>query len=427
MLENIYKYKFLIIRPIYWALSLIFVFWYFYNASDTSISPRDFGIGIATFALPLLLDRLTAALENHVDKTHRDEQFSRLEEISRASSGYETRSVDEAVEYIKTRLDTAIQIKNTFISFRDSSPNTEARNRRIISLYETFFKSGGTHWHDIVSIEEMFGSRYSLMDSISVNSGSFEVSLIRHNIPVVNFCIISHRNARKDEVLFGWLYRDDKDAQNIYLSNDENIVRTFKRYFEMLHQFNVANTTVELNAERISTSKSSIDFVDKAGRWLTVGTLNGQTVSCGLIDISFDARCVSIKGAVRWSDNDKRVGTQRKWRVEPANHSAPDTAYTKDRIYLNFERLPGRYGGGTNGICVYSFKKVSGIETMSGDIHETGHSEVIRIIGRKLDTDPSPSGEITQDTIKSYRAEYERLARNSGPELEWEKFGWEKG
>ena len=205
-------------------------------------------LNVSVVAITLFLAFLADSIQTTLNTKNTHDLISRshdqiLETIEGYSSITAFGSQTAFEQHLHSRISSAIEVKNTFISFRTASGNPNALDPSAIASYKKFFEapsSGITRtWVDIVSFNEVYGPRYeTLKKEMHPEKHTRHVlRVIRHNIPTLNFTIIYYDSfSQRSEVVFGWMHSDISTHHKLFRSTDPNIIEMFEMLFTHISQ-----------------------------------------------------------------------------------------------------------------------------------------------------------------------------------------------
>lgn len=353
---------------------------------DREIDPTlDLVIVIATLLFSLIADQILTAEFGRRSRAGVSESHDLIMSAIEGSSQVQTFSNQSAFEnHILNRVSSAIEVRNTFVSYKTANGNPNAKDPANLECYRRFFHSekritGPRRWVDIVSYNEFFGPRYEdLKDILKGNTSSVRhvVRVIRHNIPMLNFTIFYFDSFSDErEVVFGWLHSDVVQNRRLFRSNDPAIIDMFEDFFNLISQYRLQED-VELKYNEPNIRLDS-QLSDRQGWWYCVGLLDGQKiVSESIFQISFLEHGAQLDGEVRWLDE---YGRQQKGS-EIISHKSDKVSYTSSKMFLEYKEPD--YG--RRGICVYNFGTSRQGATLLGYLQDANSDVRVQLHGIRI-------------------------------------------
>lgn len=155
-------------------------------------------------------------------------------------------------------------VRNTFILFNLSEKDvllkgySENDLAYIKQKVRSFVDDGG-QWDDIVSSDVVNLPKLAWHSLIHNNVPRYSLRRVKSRYPVINFLLIYHPDGRS-EVVFGWGHHLQDPTGNVFLSDDQPVVKMFEHYWDILYSDSVAP----------DQGKLPIDPSDIEGTWFRV-------------------------------------------------------------------------------------------------------------------------------------------------------------
>lgn len=303
-----------------------------------------------------------------------------------------TQSVSEKILAWTKDSPGQIEIKNTFVLLMNYKHRNSSEFRQIIAGYESVLSQDGSSWFDLISINELFSSRYEKIfesDALSAPPsprGIHRVAVIRHNVPLINFIILNDKKNERRALYFGWVYGPTDDSSDVFYTEDEKIIGLFDRHFDVLRMYKVVDhKVIEVDYSKQGRARlHGSDIVDRQGGWLTVSFGSGpdgnESESLGLVRIEFDEGHIIVDGhTINSKGIFKRINTS-------------DVQHTTRRIHFEYETKDG--GRTRNGFCTYRFRKFDEDDGLEGFFTNDRDNRKINLVGIKLAKGPFGRGSL---------------------------------
>lgn len=197
-----------------------------------------------TLLLTFIADSIASSISGWVSRNSMAESHDQIMAAIEGRSDVMAFGSQAAFErHIESRISLAIEVRNTFVSFRTASGNPNASEEAALKCYKAFFEAEAASttrtWIDIVSYNEVFGPRFSELNRREVMtpklSARHVLRVIRHNIPTLNFTLIYYDLfSQRSEVVFGWMHSDVTTHHKLFRSVDPNIIQMFERLFDLM-------------------------------------------------------------------------------------------------------------------------------------------------------------------------------------------------
>lgn len=224
--------------PILAFISFIFLSYYSLYPIGSSES-IVFSLGVSIFVLVIShMCFMWLQYNNHVKQTEKIEYI-----IKNSIHITPVGSVTEAFEYIDSRLDSLIEVRNT--SFTTPSSKDNANDK----LYKTdtfdkihknipTYASRGLLWKDIGDNKDAINKMEErLYTSNSYNKNhKYSFKKLKNKIPKMNFIIIKYKN-NDEEILFNWDLRSKNGDPTVYVSRDKEVINMFSIHYYDLWEF----------------------------------------------------------------------------------------------------------------------------------------------------------------------------------------------
>jgi len=154
---------------------------------------------------------------------------------------------------VLSSLHNAISVKNTFVIYGISD------TQQLLQIYPIeqiklvkktttdFISSKKTHkvWQDLLSQEVLNNQHFdykNFSEALCKNHNqNYSARYLKDSYPIVNFMILEYPNNRKKDLYFGWGHHTSDPNGAVYYTNNEDIVRTFSRYWNTLCDNNVSS------------------------------------------------------------------------------------------------------------------------------------------------------------------------------------------
>lgn len=228
----------LLAAPIISLIAYVLAYW---------LDPLNFGSTQPMSALPafflsvvilLLGQAITVAQESHRSSAVSDKIYRAVRDYLHVTPAG---SPEEAIRYIKARIPSLREVKNTSFSIDDELERVDEK------LYETsrytelcqdiaYYSCRGLLWKDVGDgfAAKRLRSIRSACDNISRGSrDGYRHKLIAHTEPQMNFIIMEYQDGTK-EVLFNWDFRSAGQDPIVLISRDRQIVEMYAIHFTML-------------------------------------------------------------------------------------------------------------------------------------------------------------------------------------------------
>lgn len=342
-------------------------------------------------------------IETLYDRIHRTHAFERFD------------SSEDIAAHVAPYLYEAKVVRNTFVQlgiFDD--PETHAA-KGIVGLYEMFLSKEGTEWRDVVSLQELFSPRFkeiakgaSQEAPVRKIPGTHQITVLRHNVPLVNFILISDRNRKFTRVYFGWIVDEDHRASPVCHTTDPDVVAMFERYHLMLERTkHMASTPFKVNYAKEGIHRlAAAGVFDRTGSWVTVAYrspgLNSASQhsppsiaieSIGVLGISFEPSGTNLTGRIHYLKPKREALLKAEGIV--VSGSAMHFRYEND---LSRRGLLDREGSAT-----YNFKDAP-FEHIEGHLVEPTDAVWLKLYGVRIPSDPNFVGQIGLDDPHVHRA-----------------------
>lgn len=331
-------------------------------------------------------------------------------------------------ELLTSRAAKAISVQNTFVDISDTLSN--GPQGEVGRSYDAWLKNPHEKkWTDIVGVKEFFSGRYNRPVDYENTTGTNNVFVLRHSIPIINFIIFEYEGGNF-EVFFGWLPGDSDERSEIFSTTDRMIVSMYQSYFNSLkrHSWNF-HFNHDLDHGYVvdysipGTSRiSNIDkrLADKVGKWITVsytkkkGAKDGYAPNrLGLIEIGLEKSGFRVSSSI-WNSSGVLEEGYTKHR---------EIAHFLNNLFVGYA-LEARKG---SGICYYKFLPRPETDLILG-IYMDGRDEKRNsIIGVRLQEqcfnleNGAPRDKIIE-TMKKYDAKFREMSDFHtlvlGPELD---------
>lgn len=207
----------------------------FIGVSDELLNPvvRAIVIFIATL---LLSDNIARIASKHESDKQYDEFKNMLQ--SKVDCRF-FRNSEEGIEYVRSNLKQIKNIENTHMKNGDIESADSIYNSKI---YQQFIKElkveieRGLVFRDVVGESSLNYRKDHLSNWATENSSDRRVfsKVVKSNTPIVNHLILTYLDGKK-EILFGWAYMIDRPIENVFLSNNKELINYFSLYFENLY------------------------------------------------------------------------------------------------------------------------------------------------------------------------------------------------
>ncbi|UWQ73605.1 hypothetical protein [Leisingera sp. M658] len=254
-------------------------------------------------------------------------------------------------------VEKATTVQNTSVALRSLD---KADRRSLKVCYQKWLRRRDTNsWEDLVSIRELYSSRFTDISVSNYTQGKHRVFVLRDGVTPMNFTILKGlEGGKKQAVYFGWLPTQSREKTKLFKSTDEGIVELFCDYFDILkqHSWNGKLDPSDANHkgftlnheedEKIKLNVVSPSVVDKKGQWMTVAFNAGadgdmeQVHSIAFLTINFTGPNVTLTPVIY----DVKGGRL-------PDFSTVDASFFKNNIYFNY-RVESR---SSYGICHYQF------------------------------------------------------------------------
>ena len=152
-------------------------------------------------------------------------------------------SVTEAFEYIDSRLDSIIEVRNTSFTTPPSKDNANDKFYKT-DIFDKVHKnipkyaSKGLLWKDIGDNKDAINKmeeRFYTSNSFNKNH-KYSFKKFKNKIPKMNFILIKYRN-NDEEILFNWDLRSKNGDPTVYVSRDKEIINMFSIHYYDLWEF----------------------------------------------------------------------------------------------------------------------------------------------------------------------------------------------
>lgn len=297
---------------------------------------------------------------------------------------------EDAFHYLNLQLESANVVKNTVVGLGSSKQYDKSLN----SIYKTFFeKNRSGVWEDIVSHAEVHGARFQLKDARSEWEDRHRVYVLDKFIPIINFTIVRYSRGPKasgSRLFIGWTSALNYSEQNIFVTQEEGIIRVFEAYFDLLKRYQLGDpqgSAIDFSlppANRVQ----KLEITRKQGVWLTLSfhldatesETPGSDISYdtwAIVRISNDFEGVSVSGTAFQILGDLKA-------FEYSNEIRPqkkDIYSFLNRMY--FEYSYSRHNIQKLGFCVYNFDQgISSEPCFFGsyiDVQTRDRSEIVAV------------------------------------------------
>lgn len=322
------------------------------------------------------------ALYDRINRTHRFERFDSSDHVALHSIPY---------------LREAKVVRNTFVQLGGhADPKTESY-MSIVKAYEEFLSKPSAEWYDIVSLRELYDPRFrEIFKNNSSRAptqpipGKHWIAVLRHNVPLINFILISDRNGDMNRVYFGWVVDDTNRSSPVCHTTDPAIVGMFVRYFEMLwrnKQMRAGPIFVDYTKEGDDRLDGSKVF-DRKGIWITVALHQPEkhlpesshqaraTIdSIGILGIDFTAIETKLTGCIYYLEPKRRVTMQ----AENVVTSLSAIHFRYNNSYSHAFSAEDR-----KGFATYNFEEIDGYEYITGFLVEPTSAGWLKLLGVRL-------------------------------------------
>lgn len=410
-------------------------FLYFIYSSENYSWSDPLPIAFIFLVAGFVVERVTTLMGQIHNQYDAIEAYSDVIETVSKSFNLRRVNADKFISgYLAERMSNAVHVKNTFIGSGHPTNSIEAVDPSILSLYHSFFQNKGKTWLDAISVNELSGPRFKQISNKGFKGGRHVLQLVRHNIPVLNFTIIEYDDDNyTKELIFGWQYSTTSNNRYLYHTTEPHLISLFEGYFEALLGYRLDEIIVDYSAKkpakRVINAKR---FVDKAGRWLTLGFVDGKVISVAAIDIGFIGHQGTINGRVYWhkdfscSPSKQAQSASRNTTHEEISHQGNKVSYTDSKMFIEYrDKITER-----KGVCVYVFGRNQNQERISGYFQDDESDKRVQIIGLKLyediETTPvnvDPEGSMYQKIIQKNWPELERMSHDQGLKLNASEMG----
>ncbi|RVV97925.1 hypothetical protein EKE94_10670 [Mesobaculum littorinae] len=376
-----------------------------FGISSEDRQAYNLGVLALTLLLTFIADNIASSISGWVSRNSMTESHDQIMAAIEGRSDVTAFGSQAAFErHIENRISLAIEVRNTFVSFRTASGNPNAKDQAALKCYKAFFEAeaaGTTRtWIDIVSYNEVFGPRFLELNKSDFMkpkaSARHVLRVIRHNIPTLNFTLIYYDSfSQRSEVVFGWMHSDVTTHHKLFRSVDPNIIEMFERLFNLLSQYKIQpDFNIEYGHENyLRLSNMS----DRSGWWYCIGVISGDSegskhpakmISESLFRISFKENGAEIEGRAQWL---RKYGNQEP-AIEHFSHKADKVSYTEQKMFLEYRSLDSS----RKGICVYNFKTKSERGAIDGYLQDSGAERRVQLLGIRLDQSRTYSEDIDE-------------------------------
>lgn len=312
--------------------------------------PADI-IVVTAILCGLFVDRWYAMHEQQLDKEELNEILKMIQERLQRTSSFEFVGPSDRIPFFsEEKLKTARRVKNTFVQLGTYGVDEEY-HERIIGTYQEVLKRPNTSWSDIVSPREAYDGRYNRIfaDKGAVCAGRHEVVIIRHNIPLINFILISDAEGFFRDVYFGWVLSSSNTVSPTFHSSDERLIKLFDDHFELLwHNKRLPSTPVVIDY-KAKNRLALPGMFDRSGYWMTIayrdcgvsGSDRFVYRSAGLLRFTFSNDGTLLEGIIHHKSKIKETIKTGKITQTPR--------------HMYFEYLNDRSGLLAAGFCTYEF------------------------------------------------------------------------
>jgi len=382
------------------------------DVSDRFKATFDLAVVILTILLSLIADQILTSVYGKRARDEISESHDLIISAIEGTSQVQTFGNQSAFEqHILHRVASAVEVKNTFVSYKVANGNPNALDEANLECYRRFFASGNEkrilgprRWTDIVGYNEFFGPRYEELQKILPRDQAQTrhiVRVIRHNMPVLNFTIFYFDSFSDErEVVFGWLHSDIVSSRRLFRSNNSNVIDMFEDFYNLISQYKIQDD-VDLDYSSDNIRRKS-EMSDRRGWWYCVGLRgsgSSEPVSESVFHIEFLEHGVEIDGEVRWMS---KYNDQEPVR-ESINHKSDKVSYTTTKMFLEYKEPDF----GRRGICVYNFATSTKGAVLTGYLQDHNSAERIQLFGVRIREEYTTGP--TSETIKVSETNEEAL------------------
>lgn len=145
------------------------------------------------------------------------------------------------MEYLIANVSKARAVLDTrvFFNIDEDDSNISAHRKERSKRFDESRKAAlrhGAMWKDLYSENRLIDlENHISWLSGKMNNVTYALRVLPESHPIINFIVIDYMNGRS-EVLFGWGYHTFDLQGSVFLSDNENIVNYFRRYYELLWQ-----------------------------------------------------------------------------------------------------------------------------------------------------------------------------------------------
>ncbi len=158
-------------------------------------------------------------------------------------------NTQDALGYIMNNLPKLKYVENTHVKVGDHTQdaiyNGTFYNKYLTSLKRQVEK--GLVWNDIIGESSVYRKK-QIIEWVTEKPQNRRLytKVIPNTMPIINHITLKYKDG-SEETLFGWASRMDKPMVEVFATNNENIIRFFKEYFDDLGKHDISKNKKQNN------------------------------------------------------------------------------------------------------------------------------------------------------------------------------------